>query len=106
MVILMLDVIKDKQFDLITCVNNRDSVFHLAKALALWIAIRKKTPFKDVLNDHNQKAEKYITGKNILIIDDVIYKGTTMKLAIESCRKQRPSKVHFLAFGKSQRFAY
>ena len=106
MIILMTDVVKDKQFDLITCVNNRDSPFHLAKALALGIALRKKIPFKDVLSDHNTKAISEIGNKSILIVDDVIYKGTTMKLALDACSKQRPSKIHFLAFGKSQRYAY
>ena len=106
MIILMTDVIKDKTFDIITCVNNRDSPFHLAKALAMGIALRKKIPFKDVLSDHNQKAIPEIGNKSILIVDDVIYKGTTMKLALDACSKQRPSKIHFLAFGKSQRYAY
>lgn len=106
MIILMLDVVKDKDFDLITCVNNRDSVFHLAKALAIGIAMRKKIPFKEVLFNHNQAATNEIRDKSILIVDDVIYKGTTMKLAIDSCTKQRAAKIHFLAFGKSQRYAF
>lgn len=106
MIVLMADIVKGKQYDLITCVNNRDSVFHLAKALAIGIAAKCKIPFKDVYTDHNQTASPIITNKSILIIDDVIYKGTTMKLSIESALKHRPSKISFLAFGKSQRFAY
>ena len=106
MIVLMSDVVKDKQFDLITCVNNRDSPFHLARALALGISLRIKTPFMELLSNHNQHCSKQATNKNILVVDDVIYKGTTMKLAIESCSRQRPSKIHFLAFGKSQRFSY
>ncbi len=106
MIILMTDVVKYKQFDIITCVNNRDSPFHLAKTLAMGIALRKKNPFKDFLSDHNQKAIPQISNKSILIVDDVIYKGTTMKLALDACSKQRPLKIDFLAFGKSQRYAY
>ncbi len=106
MTVLMHDIIKDKSYDIITCVNNRDSVFHLAKALAMGIASRKKIPFKEVFRDHNQVAENFVKGKRVLIIDDVIYKGVTMGTALNACMKQKPLLMHFLAFGKSQRFAY
>lgn len=106
MIILMADVIKGKQYDLITCVNNRDSIFHLAKALATGIAAKTKIPFKDVMSNHNTSCSADVKGKSVLIIDDVIYKGTTMKLAIDTCLKQKPTSISFLAFGKSQRFAY
>jgi hypothetical protein len=106
MVVLMHDVIKSKDYDIITCVNNRDSPFHLARALAIGIALRKKKPFSDILTEHNTKASNKIEGKRVLIIDDVVYKGTTMKSALDACSKQRPALLHFLAFGKSSRFAY
>lgn len=106
MIILMHDVIRDKSYDIITCVNNRDSIFHLAKALAMGIAFRKKIKFIDVLSDHNQVAAPEIKGKRLLIVDDVIYKGLTMGTAINACMKHKPEQIHFLAFGKSQRFAY
>lgn len=106
MIVLMYDVIRDEQFDIITCVNNRDSVFHLAKALATGIAFRKRLQFKDVFTDRNTTCSPEVKGKRVLIIDDVIYKGTTMNMAIDACSKQKPSRIYFLAFGKSQRFAY
>jgi adenine/guanine phosphoribosyltransferase-like PRPP-binding protein len=106
MIILLYDVIKEKQYDIITCVNNRDSPFHLARALAMGVATKKKIPFKDILSNHNQEAAAYIKDKRILIIDDVIYKGTTMGMALNACMKQKPVLMHFLAFGKSVRFAY
>lgn len=106
MIVLMMDVIKDEQFDLVTCVNNRDSKFHLARALANGISLRRRIPFKEVIQNRNSSCMPDVKDKKILIVDDVIYKGTTMGMAIEACRKQRPSKIYFLAFGKSQRFAY
>ena len=106
MIVLLHDVVKEKTYDIITCVNNRDSPFHLARALAIGIANKKKIIFKEVLSNHNQDAATYIKDKRILIVDDVIYKGTTMKLTLDSCMKQKPALIHFLAFGKSQRFAY
>ena len=106
MIVLMADVIKDEKFDLITCVNNRDSDFHLAKALANGIALRKRIPFKEVLQNRNTTCTAAVKDKRVLIIDDVIYKGTTMNLAVASVVKQKPAKIYFLAFGKSQRFAY
>jgi len=70
------------------------------------IEVIKSLKANNFLTKHNTRATKDIADKNILIIDDVIYKGTTMKLAIIAFSKQQPNKIHFLAFGKSQRFAY
>jgi len=56
------------------------------------------------LREPNTSATKDIADKNILIIDKVIYKRTTLKFAIIAFSKQQPNKIHFLAFGKSQRF--
>ncbi len=106
MIVLMADVVKDRSYDLVTCVNNRDSPFHLAKALAIGIALRVKVPFQEVISNHNTVASPAVRGKRILIIDDVIYKGTTMAKALEACMKEKPAFMHFLAFGKSLRFAY
>lgn len=106
MIVLMADVVKNMQFDFITSVNGRDSKFNLAMALATGIGKKYKLPFLDVFSDYNKTCSKSAAGKSVLIIDDVIYKGTTMQTAIASCMKQKPGKIYFLAFGKSQRFAY
>ena len=106
MIVLMADVVKNMQFDFVTSVNNRDSKFNLAMALAMGIGKKNKIPFVDVFSDHNKICSRSAAGKSVLIIDDVIYKGTTMKTAIDACMKQKPGKIYFLAFGKSQRFAY
>lgn len=106
MIVLMHDVVKEMQFDLITPVNNRDSKFHLAKALATGIGKRSHTPAMELLQDGNSKCSNLVRGKKVLIVDDVIYKGTTMAKAIEAVSKQKPEQIYFLAFGKSQRFAY
>lgn len=106
MIVLMADVVKEMQFDLITSVNGRDSKFNLAMALATGIGKKNKIPFMDAFSNHNTTCSKDVAGKSVLIIDDVIYKGTTMKTAIDACMKQKPGKIYFLAFGKSQRFAY
>ncbi len=106
MQVLMHDVVKNIDFDIITAVNGRDSAFHLAGELARGIARRKKTPYLPLLSDGNTKCSAEVRGKKVLIVDDVIYKGRTMNLAIESCLRQLPAKIYFLAFGKSSRFAY
>ena len=106
MAVLMYDVVKDMHFDIITSVNGRDSKFDLAAFLARSIAIRKKREYSQVFSDGNTICSGFVRDKSVLIVDDVIYKGTTMKKAIASCSKQKPSKIYFLAFGKSQRFAY
>lgn len=106
MAVLMHDVVKQMKFDIITSVNGRDSKFNLAEYLARSIALRTGMPYKEIFSDRNKSCSAAVFNRTVLIIDDVIYKGTTMKTAIESCSKQRPMKIYFLAFGKSQRFAY
>lgn len=106
MIVLMADVAKKYQYDMVTCVNNRDSIFHMAKALAEGIASRLHTPFKDVIYKQNSACLPIVKNKRILLIDDVIYSGATMKNAIAATAAQGASKIHFLAFGKSSRFAY
>lgn len=106
MAVLMYDVVKDMHFDIITSVNGRDSKFDLAAFLARSIAIRKKRHYNQIFSNGNTDCSGFVRDKSVLIVDDVIYKGTTMKKAIAACSKQKPSKIYFLAFGKSQRFAY
>lgn len=104
--VLMHDVVKDMSFDYITSVNGRDSKFDLAAFLAKFIARRTGIAYSELLSNGNTSCSPEVKFKRILIIDDVIYKGRTMKKAIDACTKQRPAKIFFLAFGKSQRFAY
>ena len=106
MIVLMHDVVKNMQFDFVTSVNGRDSKFNLAMALAKGIAKKSNIPFIDAFTEHNKVCSAEAAGKSVLIIDDVIYKGRTMQSAIDACMKQKPGKIYFFAFGKSQRFAY
>jgi len=78
------------------------ALFHHAKALATSIDLQKKIPFREALGDYNQKAIPEISNKSILIVDDVIYKALTIKLALITCSKRRPLKINFLAFKNSQ----
>lgn len=106
MIVLLADVARKYNYDYVTCVNNRDSPFHLAKALAQGVASKIKVPFKDLITDQNTKCNSDARNKSILIIDDVIYKGRTMQSSIDAATAARAAKIYFLAFGKSQRFAY
>jgi hypothetical protein len=106
MSVLMYDVVKNMRFDLVTSVNGRDSKFDLAAYLAKNIAMRLKVPYEDLFSNHNNTCSPVVKNKTVLIIDDVIYKGRTMRTAIESCSIKGPQKIYFLAFGKSQRFAF
>jgi hypothetical protein len=106
MTVLMYDVVKDMQFDIISSVNGRDSKFDLAAYLAKGIARRLKVEYKIILSEGNSKCNSTVKHKRILVVDDVIYKGRTMRAAIDCITKQNPNKIYFLAFGKSQRFAY
>jgi len=104
--VLMADVVKGMKFDLITSVNGRDSKFNLAQYLAIEIGKRNNIQYKDVFYNHNTECTEDVRNRSILIIDDVIYKGTTMKTSIAACTQRRPQSIYFLAFGKSQRSAF
>lgn len=106
MAVLMHDVVKDFKFDFVTSVNKRDSKFDLAEFLGRSIARRLGVEYRQLISQGNTSCSALAYNKRVLIVDDVIYKGTTMKKAIDACSKQRPMKIFFLAFGKSQRFAY
>ena len=106
MIVLLADQVKQNQYDLVTPVNGRDSAFDLAKALAKGVAAKNKIPYAELLSNHNASCSPLVNGKKVLIIDDVIYRGRTMKAAIDAAVKQKPALIHFLAFGKSARFAY
>lgn len=104
--VLMYDVVKNMKFDFITSVNGRDSKFDLAAYIARGLARRLGVDYRAMFSDANKRCSPLIRNRTVLIIDDVIYKGTTMQTAITAAGKQKPVKIFFLAFGKSQRFAY
>ena len=106
MIVLINFVVKNNHYYYVNCVNNRDNPFYVAKALAVGIAMRKRLPFKEIISDQYIKATNIIESKKVLIIDDVIYKGRTMKATLDACTKQKRLLLHFLAFGKSNKFAY
>lgn len=106
MAVLMYDLVKEMKFDFVTSVNGRDSKFDLAAYLAKSIARRLGVQYQELLSENNTSCSGFIKNKTVLVVDDVIYKGSTMKKAIAACSKQKPIKIYFLAFGKSQRFAY
>lgn len=106
MAVLMADVVKKMKFDVITSVNGRDSKFDLAAYLGKALSRRLGIEYRPLFSNHNTTCSNYVNNRSVLIIDDVIYKGTTMRMAIDACTKQKPVKIYFLAFGKSQQFAY
>jgi|CXWL01.1.fsa_nt_gi hypothetical protein len=106
MAVLMHNIVKDMKFDIVTSVNGRDSKFDLAAFLGRSIARRLGIEYRELLSNGNKTCSPDVLNRTVLVIDDVIYKGTTMKKTIEACSKQKPLKIYFLAFGKSMRFAY
>ena len=69
-------------------------------SLPLEIAKRLSTATnKKYLAKFWTQPHKYnLTRKNILLIDDVISSGRTMKKAISIVKKQNPKNIYFIAF--------
>jgi len=95
MIIFMAAVSKKYKYDVITCINNRDCVFHMAKVLAQGIASHLQTPFMDVIYKHNSACLPAVKNKNILVVADVIYSGATMKNSIAAAAARIQLKSTF-----------
>lgn len=106
MIGVMCDVVRDMKFDFITPVNSQAGNVHLAKLLASGIGKRLGIPAVELITDGNTSCSHLVKGKNVLIVDDVIYKGATMDKALQAVSKQKPGMIYFLAFGKCDRCAY
>lgn len=52
----------------------------------------------------NLKHKKNLNNKNVIIIDDVITTGETMKTCINLIKKLKPKKIKFLTISYSSRF--
>ena len=94
------------KFDTIVPVQTRDSSFGLPQKLAYAIADKMNLTCLRALSNQNTIAHKSLYGKKILIIDDVIYTGRTMKKAIKACEQAHAKYIQFFAIAHSKRFIF
>ena len=59
---------------------------------------------KEKVNNFKLKEDSCLKGKNVLIVDDVLTTGETMKACIKLLKKLKPNKISFLVISYSNRF--
>jgi len=90
--------------DAIVPINTRDSHYNIPARISRAVAIKLKIKYIDALYHQNTKARDSLRGLNILLLDDVIYTGTTMRSAINACEKAGAKSVRFFAVAHSKHF--
>jgi len=101
---LCIGDIQKTKFDAIIPVNTRDSKYNLPYHLAKEIAEKLDIRFLNALSDKNSTCKPSVKGLKVLVFDDVIYKGTTMKKACASVRSAGAMTIHGFAIARSRSF--
>ncbi len=96
--------IPDDKFDAIVPIKPSYNRTNFVLKLARGIAKRKKIKLIDALYNNNTKCKPSVRGLRILIFDDVIYSGKTMKKAVNSVAAQKPKSISYFAIAKSKTF--
>jgi len=96
--------INPKDFDAIVPVNTRNSKYNLPANLANLIAQNLKIEYIEALYDDNKKCKKSVKGLRILVFDDVIYTGKTMRTAKKSVSDAGAKSVTGFAIARSRSF--
>ena len=92
----IFQTVQDIDFDYILPVYTTKTKTSLPLEIARRLSTIKN---KKYLAKFWTQPEKYnLTGKNILVVDDIISSGRTMRKAISLVKKQNPKKIYFIAF--------
>lgn len=97
---------KMKGINLIVAIAPRDSHSSIVRQLAEAIAKAYKVPL--LLMDKDQTLSptkrKNCQGKSILIVDDVVYTGATLKKATKAIKPAKPLKIQYYTLAKSKSY--
>lgn len=85
-------------------VQPRIAKVSLPASIANRIASKLKLQFNDALYSENSKARASVKDKNIILVDDVIYSGKTLKKADAALKKAGAKQIVWLVLAKSTRF--
>lgn len=97
-------LIVKENFFCITAVNTVLSQWNLPQFLAKEISKKFKLPYYELFENSNQKIavdNNKLKGKKILVIDDVIYSGSTMRRVNYLLDNAKADKMFFYALLKS-----
>ena len=95
--------IDPKGIDAIIPVNTRDSRYNIPARISQKVASILKIKYIDALHTQNTTA-RGIRGLNVIIFDDVIYTGATMRKAVDACKRAGAKSVKFFAICHSKSF--
>ncbi len=95
--------IDPRGLDAIVPINTRDSHFNIPFRIAEKAAKKLNLKCIDALYKENTQA-RGIRGLNVILLDDVIYTGTTMRKAVKACKKAGAKSVRFFAICHSKSF--
>jgi len=100
-------IVKKNDFDYITAVNTTSSKWNLPREIAKRVGDKYDIVYLEVFKDKNihlaVKPDK-IKGKKILVIDDVIYSGKTIKTTSFLLKKAKVNLTIFYAILKSPKY--
>ena len=95
--------IDPRGLDAIVPVNTRDSRYNIPYRISVKVAKILKIKCIDALHTQNTQA-RGIRNLNIILFDDVIYTGATMRKAVDACKKAGAKSVRFFAICHSKSF--
>ncbi len=104
LIILCAGDIPGNKFDAIVPVKPTYNKTNFVLRIAQGIAKKKKIKLIDALYDKNAKCKTSVKGLRILVFDDVMYSGKTMKKAVSSVVAQKPKSISYFAIAKSKTF--
>ena len=96
--------IDPKFYDCIVPVNVRDSRFNVTCSIAKAVCAKLKLKYINALFNQNGSCSSAVEGLSVLVLDDVIYTGKTMRKAINSCRYAGARRVSYFAICRSKTF--
>jgi hypoxanthine phosphoribosyltransferase len=94
--------VKSIDFDVIVPVQTTHSKVSLPEKLSRTLSELSGVDLcTNGLKRGNTEALKKLSGKKVLIIDDVVYSGTTMNKAKKAVEKVKAMKIYFIAVASS-----
>ena len=90
-------------FDVIVPTNTTHSKVNFPERLCEYLSkFTEKPHIKSGLKNRNTEASPRLKGKKVLIVDDVVYSGRTMRKTIKAVKSIGPWAIYFIAVAKSK----
>lgn len=98
---IAVEKIGSKSFDYIVPIAPNSSKLSIPEVVARALSAKGNGKFLRCLSKDNKKAAFSFTGKSVLIVDDVVDTGATMRKAIKAIQEAGAAKITFYAIAKA-----